>query len=90
VDTAHAYRKIGLLPVWVSEEGRLSAKRQIVESRRRQDRDLDAPPVSAAGRITLTHFSSRPDIEQIDRTYYGISPSIPGGYRKKSQIGYQV
>ncbi len=111
-DTVYADQKIGLLPVWVSEEGRLSAKRQIVESRRRKDRDLDAPPVSADGRITLTHYSSRPDIDRlnpsfygqglrgaeakraqarpeawIDRTYYGIAPGVPGGYRKESGLG---
>jgi hypothetical protein len=114
-DTVYADQKIGLMPVWVSEEGRLSAKRQIIESRPTEDGELVAPPVSTEGRITLTHFSSRPNIERIDpsfygqgirgaegqraqarpetwidRTYYGVAPGIPGGYRKESGLGSET
>ena len=111
-DTVYADQKIGLLPEWVSEEGRLSAKRQRIESRPTEDGELVAPPVSAEGRITLTHFSSRSNIDRIDpsfygqgirgaeaqrqraypetwidRTYYGVAPGLPGGYRKESGLG---
>jgi len=111
-DTVYADQKIGLLPVWVSEEGRLSAKRPTPESRPTEGGELVAPPVSAEGRITLTHYSRRADIDRIDpsfygqgirgaegqraqafpetwidRTYYGISPELPGGYRKESGLG---
>ena len=114
-NAVYADQKIGLLPVWVSEEGRLSAKRRIIESRPKEGGELVAPPISSEGRITLTHYSRRSDIDRIDpafygqgirgaesqragarpetwvnRTYYGIAPGIPGGYRKESGLGPEI
>jgi hypothetical protein len=71
VNTVHAYRKIGVLRVWVSEEGRLRANCKIVKSRPTENGEIVAAPVSPEGCITLTHYSNRADIDRIDPDFYG-------------------
>jgi hypothetical protein len=55
-DTIYADQKIGLLPIWVSEEGRLSA-----DSQQRANRDFTdglEGAIDPNGRLLLTHYST--------------------------------
>jgi hypothetical protein len=99
-DTVYADQKIGLMPIWVSEEGRLSAGR-------RADRDYQEGLEGAVvdGRLQLSHFSSsqieRTDSAQagtgLDRgqrnrylpraTYFGITRADENGYRREPGLG---
>jgi hypothetical protein len=101
VDTVFADQKIGLLPQWVTNEGKGDP--------------LDAgtqPPVRADGRVELTHFSPTSGIKMLDpalhgsgkrgtdnsrkrsdpdnfvpRTYYGVSMRQGGTYQKERGTG---
>ena len=80
-DTIYADQKIGLLPVWVSEEYYAGETRQYPESRVGSSGELLSPPVEN-GRIELTHFSRTPDITRLDPGYYGSNYAGAEKYRQ--------
>jgi hypothetical protein len=99
-DTVYADQKVGLLPLWVSEEARLS------DPRRRDGRIFQEGLQGAIrddGKVSLTHYSrgkiNRTDPSLagggLDRsrryspkgTYFGITEAIDDGYRKEAGLG---
>lgn len=99
-DTVYADQKVGLLPLWVSEEARLS------DPRRRDSRIFREGLQGAIrddGKLSLTHFGrskiSRTDPKMAGRgldrsrrytpkgTYFGITEAIDDGYRKEQGLG---
>lgn len=69
-ETVFAPQKMGLLPLWVSEEGHVNGRQVADTDGRRSDGELIRPPVKG-GRITLSHFSKTEGIERLDPAYYG-------------------
>jgi hypothetical protein len=99
-DTVYADQKVGLLPLWVSEEARLS------DPRRRDGRIFQEGLQGAIrddGKVSLTHYSrgkiNRTDPSLagggLDRsrryspkgTYFGVTEAIDDGYRKEAGLG---
>jgi hypothetical protein len=99
-DTVYADQKVGLLPLWVSEEARLS------DPRRRDGRIFQEGLQGAIrddGKVSLTHYSrgkiNRTDPSLagggLDRsrryspkgTYFGITEAVDDGYRKETGLG---
>jgi hypothetical protein len=99
-DTVYADQKVGLLPLWVSEEARLS------DPRRRDGRIFQEGLQGAIrddGKVSLTHYSrgkiNRTDPSLagggLDRsrryspkgTYFGITEAVDDGYRKEAGLG---
>jgi hypothetical protein len=99
-DTVYADQKVGLLPLWVSEEARLS------DPRRRDGRIFQEGLQGAIrddGKVSLTHYSrgkiNRTDPSLagggLDRsrryspkgTYFGITEAVNDGYRKETGLG---
>jgi hypothetical protein len=101
-DTVYADQKIGLLPIWVSEEGRLSDRLR----RDRQEYRAGLEGAIVEGRLQLSHFS-RGKVERteparagtgLDRkvggrrflpqaTYFGITQADEDGYRREAGLG---
>jgi hypothetical protein len=101
-DTVYADQKIGLLPIWVSEEGRLSDRLR----RGRQEYRAGLEGAVVEGRLQLSHFS-RGKVERteparagtgLDRkvggrrflpqaTYFGITQADENGYRREAGLG---
>jgi hypothetical protein len=99
-DTVYADQKVGLLPLWVSEEARLSDPR-------RRDGGIFQEGLQGAirddGKVSLTHYSrgkiNRTDPSLagggLDRsrryspkgTYFGITEAVDDGYRKETGLG---
>lgn len=71
-DTVFADQKIGLMPMWVSEEGRLSAH----ERRQRFERNIRAGTsgfegaIDPTGRVELIHYSEH-QLERVDPSRWG-------------------
>jgi hypothetical protein len=101
-DTVYADQKIGLLPIWVSEEGRLSERDR--QNDRRYTEGLEG--AVDEGRVQLTHFSRRefdrtnPGLAGtgLDRkvsgrrripqvTYFGITQANENRYRREAGLG---
>lgn len=100
-DTIYADQKIGLLPLWVSEEARQS------DPRRTRDRGLFQQGLEGAIRpdqkLSLTHFGhsrfARTDPKMAGRgldrtrryspegTFFGITEATTNGYRKEAGLG---
>jgi hypothetical protein len=99
-DTVYADQKVGLLPLWVSEEARLS------DPRRRDGRIFQEGLQGAIrddGKVSLTHYSrgkinrTNPSLagRGLDRsrryspkgTYFGITEAVDDGYRKETGLG---
>jgi hypothetical protein len=73
-DTIFAEQKIGLLPIWATNEGRLTGPpantiRQ-EDTDGRKDGVLVRPPVKD-GMVTISHFSTKRDLKIIDPDYFG-------------------
>lgn len=69
-DTVFADQKTGLLPVWVSEEGKIYEEKPKDTNGRSEDGALIRPPIKN-GRIKLTHFSRRDGIQRLNPAFYG-------------------
>ena len=102
-DTVYADQKVGLLPIWVSEEGRLSERNRQDDGRYTEGLE---GAIGEGGRVQLTHFSARP-IQRtnprkastgLDRkvagrrylpevSYFGITQANEDGYRRETGLG---
>lgn len=101
-DTVYADQKIGILPLWVSEEGRLSGQ----DRRTGRGRTEGLEGAIVDGRLQLSHYSQGPIDRNdprragagLDRkvagrryippvTYFGITQADENGYRREAGLG---
>ena len=80
-ETVFADQKIGLMPLWVSEEGHVNAKQIGDTDGRDANGTLIRPPITG-GRITLSHHSKKKGLERLDPEFYGAN--IAGVERERA------
>ena len=99
-DTIYADQKVGLLPLWVSEEARQSDPRRSDSSVFQEGLE---GAIDASGKLQLSHFSgkriARTDPKMAGRgadrgrryapegTYFGIVKATEDGYRNEAVVG---
>jgi len=69
-DTVYADQKTGLMPLWVSEEGKVNDKKKADTTGRDKGGKLTRPPV-VGGQIILEHYSKKQGLENLDPEFYG-------------------
>lgn len=88
-DTVFADQKIGLLPLWVSEEARLSAneRSERFEQLRAENNTGFEGAIDDKGNVELVLYTDRSDGRSEDGTIFGVEQANENGYRQEAGVG---